>query len=93
MAFKGVLLARSSPDLKRKVSNYMCMTYTILQMCTSFVLQCFMIILLFLHIIFAPGFKLQAMKLATPPRDLLEAHYADLSSKGFFAGLIDYMSR
>merc|ERR1719164_116657 len=32
------------------------------------------------------------MKLATPPRDLLEAHYADLSSKGFFAGLIDYMS-
>jgi nucleoside-diphosphate kinase len=37
------------------------------------------------------GFKLQAMKLFSPPRALLEEHYADLSSKGFFAGLIDYM--
>lgn len=27
------------------------------------------------------GFKLQALKLATPPRSQLEAHYADLSSK------------
>jgi nucleoside-diphosphate kinase len=31
------------------------------------------------------------MKLATPTKALLEAHYADLSSKGFFAGLITYM--
>jgi nucleoside-diphosphate kinase len=31
------------------------------------------------------------MKLFQPPRALLEEHYADLSSKGFFAGLIDYM--
>jgi len=38
------------------------------------------------------GFKLQAMKLYTPPRELLEQHYADLSSKGFFKGLIEYMS-
>ena len=37
------------------------------------------------------GFKLQALKLYQPPRSLLEAHYADLSSKGFFAGLIEYM--
>ena len=37
------------------------------------------------------GFKLQALKLFTPSRELLEAHYADLSSKGFFTGLIDYM--
>ena len=38
------------------------------------------------------GFKLQAMKLYTPSKDLLEQHYADLSSKGFFKGLIEYMS-
>ena len=38
------------------------------------------------------GFKLQAMKLMSPTRALLEEHYADLSSKGFFAGLIDYMN-
>jgi nucleoside-diphosphate kinase len=37
------------------------------------------------------GFKLQAMKLASPPRSLLESHYADLSTKKFFPGLIDYM--
>ena len=37
------------------------------------------------------GFKLQAMKLYCPPRELLEAHYADLSSKGFFAGLIEVL--
>ena len=39
----------------------------------------------------AKGFKLQAMKLFSPPRAHLEAHYADLAGKGFFAGLIDYM--
>ena len=34
------------------------------------------------------GFKLVAMKLVTPGKAHLEAHYADLSSKGFFASLI-----
>ena len=38
------------------------------------------------------GFKLQALKLYSPERTLLEQHYADLSSKGFFAGLIEYMA-
>ena len=38
------------------------------------------------------GFKLVAMKLVTPGKAHLEAHYADLSSKGFFAGLIEYMN-
>lgn len=31
------------------------------------------------------------MKLWSPPREFMEKHYADLSSKGFFAGLINYM--
>ena len=38
------------------------------------------------------GFKLVAMKLVTPGKAHLEQHYADLSSKGFFAGLIEYMN-
>ena len=38
------------------------------------------------------GFKLVAMKLVTPGKEHLEQHYADLSSKGFFAGLIEYMN-
>ena len=38
------------------------------------------------------GFKLTALKLYKPARELLEAHYADLSSKSFFPGLIDYMT-
>ena len=38
------------------------------------------------------GFKLVAMKLCRPGRAHLERHYADLSSKPFFPGLIDYMS-
>ncbi len=38
------------------------------------------------------GFKLVAMKLVTPGKAHLEEHYADLSSKGFFAGLIEYMN-
>eukprot|EP00341_Mesodinium_pulex_P015862 CAMPEP_0116959086 /NCGR_PEP_ID=MMETSP0467-20121206/45050_1 /TAXON_ID=283647 /ORGANISM="Mesodinium pulex, Strain SPMC105" /LENGTH=142 /DNA_ID=CAMNT_0004646345 /DNA_START=42 /DNA_END=470 /DNA_ORIENTATION=+ len=38
------------------------------------------------------GFKMLGLKLFTPTRELLENHYADLSSKGFFRGLIDYMS-
>jgi len=28
----------------------------------------------------------------SPTKELLEQHYADLSSKGFFAGLIEYMN-
>jgi hypothetical protein len=38
------------------------------------------------------GLKLVAMKMMNAPRALLEEHYKDLSSKGFFAGLITYMS-
>ena len=38
------------------------------------------------------GFKLVAMKLAAPGREHFEQHYSDLSSKGFFKGLIDYAS-
>jgi nucleoside-diphosphate kinase len=38
------------------------------------------------------GFKLIAMKLTSPGKEHLEKHYADLSSKGFFAGLIEYMT-
>ena len=38
------------------------------------------------------GFKLVALKLMNASKELLEQHYADLSSKGFFAGLISYMS-
>lgn len=38
------------------------------------------------------GYKLVALKMVTPSKEHLEAHYADLSSKGFFAGLIAYMS-
>ena len=38
------------------------------------------------------GFKLVAMKFMQASEELLKNHYADLSSKGFFAGLIKYMS-
>ena len=37
------------------------------------------------------GFKLVALKLMTPTEELLKSHYADLSSKPFFPGLIKYM--
>ncbi|KAJ8583045.1 nucleoside diphosphate kinase [Rhizopogon salebrosus TDB-379] len=37
------------------------------------------------------GFKLIAAKLASPSKEHLEQHYADLSSKPFFPGLIQYM--
>eukprot|EP00744_Colponema_vietnamica_P000275 GILI01000491.1.p2 GENE.GILI01000491.1~~GILI01000491.1.p2 ORF type:complete len:163 (+),score=63.40 GILI01000491.1:40-489(+) len=37
------------------------------------------------------GFKLVALKFLQPTRELLEQHYADLSSKPFFGGLITYM--
>merc|ERR1719454_2699761 len=38
----------------------------------------------------ARGFKLVAMKLCAPGKAMFEQHYADLSSKPFFAGLVDY---
>jgi len=37
------------------------------------------------------GYKLVAIKLVTPSREHLETHYADLCSKPFFPGLIQYM--
>ncbi|KAK2608391.1 nucleoside diphosphate kinase Ndk1 [Conoideocrella luteorostrata] len=37
------------------------------------------------------GFKLAAIKLVTPSKEHLEAHYADLKGKPFFNGLIEYM--
>jgi len=40
----------------------------------------------------AKGFKLVALKFTQPTKELLEKHYADLSSKPFFPGLIQYMS-
>ncbi len=36
------------------------------------------------------GFKLVAMKLAQPGKEHFEKHYSDLSSKGFFPGLVSY---
>jgi len=36
------------------------------------------------------GFKLAAMKLAQPGKAKFEEHYADLSKKGFFQGLVEY---
>jgi nucleoside-diphosphate kinase len=37
------------------------------------------------------GFQLLALKLVQPTQAHLEEHYKDLKSKGFFAGLINYM--
>ena len=39
----------------------------------------------------AKGFQMLALRQMTPSREHLEKHYADLSSKSFFASLIDYM--
>jgi len=39
----------------------------------------------------AKGFKLTAMKMASPGIEHMEKHYEDLSSKKFFNGLISYM--
>ena len=36
------------------------------------------------------GFKLVGMKLTQASDDLVRAHYADLSKKGFFEGLVKY---
>lgn len=38
------------------------------------------------------GFQLVAMKMIQPSRELAETHYADLSSKGFFGDLCDFLS-
>ena len=38
------------------------------------------------------GFKLVAMKVMQASVEHLEKHYADLSSKGFFRGLVTYMA-
>ncbi len=37
------------------------------------------------------GYKLLAMKLYSPTRELLEEHYKDLKEKPFFKKLVDYM--
>ncbi|XP_076807684.1 nucleoside diphosphate kinase A-like [Clavelina lepadiformis] len=38
------------------------------------------------------GFKLVAMKMLTASQELLEQHYADLSTKPFFKGLVKFMA-
>ena len=38
------------------------------------------------------GYKIVAMKMVTPSRELIEAHYDDLRSRPFFEGLCKYMS-
>jgi nucleoside-diphosphate kinase len=38
------------------------------------------------------GFQLLALKLVQPTQAMLEEHYQDLKGKGFFPGLIKYMS-
>jgi nucleoside-diphosphate kinase len=37
------------------------------------------------------GYKLVAIKICSPGKAHMEAHYADLSKKSFFAGLVEYM--
>ena len=38
------------------------------------------------------GLKLVAMQMSTPGKEHFEKHYSDLSTKGFFAGLIAYVT-
>ncbi|KAL5460362.1 hypothetical protein EMCRGX_G033808 [Ephydatia muelleri] len=38
------------------------------------------------------GFKLVAMKFLKPTEELLSQHYSELKGKGFFAGLVKFMS-
>jgi len=40
----------------------------------------------------AKGFRLAAMKLTWPTKEKAAGHYADLSKKGFFAGLVNFFS-
>lgn len=41
----------------------------------------------------AKGYHLRALKMQNVPRELAEEHYADLSSKPFFGGLVEYILR
>merc|ERR1712130_1009747 len=38
------------------------------------------------------GFKLVALKLVTPSRNLAESHYAEHSERPFFGGLVDFLT-
>jgi nucleoside-diphosphate kinase len=38
------------------------------------------------------GFKLVGLKFVTPTRELAEAHYGEHKGKGFFAGLVDFLT-
>lgn len=40
----------------------------------------------------ARGYKLVGLKLVTPSKELAEKHYADLSSRPFFPGLVKYIT-
>ena len=37
------------------------------------------------------GFKLVALKLVSPSKEMLEEHYSDLKARSFFPGLVKYM--
>jgi len=37
------------------------------------------------------GLRLAALKMVKPTKELIEEHYADLSTKKFFPGLVEYM--
>ena len=41
----------------------------------------------------AKGYTLRALKMMSVPKELAEEHYADLSSKPFFGGLVEYICR
>jgi nucleoside-diphosphate kinase len=38
------------------------------------------------------GFKVIQLKMLTPSRELVEEHYAEHKGKGFFNGLVDFLS-
>ena len=38
------------------------------------------------------GYKIVGLKMVTPTRQQIEAHYHDLKGRPFFAGLVDYMT-
>lgn len=38
------------------------------------------------------GFKIVQLKMLTPSRELVEEHYAEHQGKGFFNGLVDFLS-
>jgi hypothetical protein len=41
----------------------------------------------------AKGYTLRALKMLNVSKELAEEHYADLSSKPFFGGLVEYICR